>query len=376
MQFSCQSQVFQKAVGIVDKAVPTKTSMPVLENIYIQLQDGSLQLVGNDLEIGIKNSMPIQDFGANATVLVKSKILLSILSKLQNQTMTIQVNDKNQMSIKSDTVDFEILCSPIEGYPEFPMMTEGTRFSLKVSELKDFIKHTLFSVSLDETKQFLNGILLKNEADSLFFVSTDGYRLALKKQSISSLSKDFYSIVPYKAMNELNKILPTFDGDKTVEVVISDTQISFGLDSFFMVSRLIEGRFPDYNQVLPKQTVNHFTLNRRTCLEACERASIIASSSNNIVRFVLNDTDVVIRANSIGLGEFQEGCPIVRSSGEGEIRIAFDVKLVIEALKNMEADDFLLRCNEGVTPVIFEPVSEGDYMYVIMPIRANEFQAS
>lgn len=376
MKFSCHSQAFQKAVGVVDKAVPSKTSMQVLENVYLNLQEGVVNLVGNDLEIGIKNSLPVENYGDNASILVKSKILLSILSKMQNQMMHIEVNERNQMSIKSEHVDFDILCAGVEGYPEFPQMQNSIQFQLKVSELKEFIKHTLFSVSLDETKQFLNGILLKSDAGVLHFVSTDGYRLALRKQSLESDLGQFYAIVPYKAMNELNKIIQGFEADKFVEIAVSDTQISFRLDSFYMISRLIEGRFPDYNQVLPKETLNSFTLNRRVCLDACERASIIATSSNNIVRFNLQDTVLTIKANSVGLGEFQEEITVVRTSGEGEVKIAFDVKLMIEALKNIESDDFVLKCNEGVTPVIFEPSSAGEYLYVIMPIRANDFQAA
>lgn len=376
MKFSCHSQAFQKAVGVVDKAVPSKTSMQVLENVYLNLQEGVVNLVGNDLEIGIKNSLPVENYGDNASILVKSKILLSILSKMQNQMMHIEVNERNQMAIKSEHVDFDILCAGVEGYPEFPQMQNSIQFQLKVSELKEFIKHTLFSVSLDETKQFLNGILLKSDTGVLHFVSTDGYRLALRKQSLESDLGQFYAIVPYKAMNELNKIIQGFEADKFVEIAVSDTQISFRLDSFYMISRLIEGRFPDYNQVLPKETLNSFTLNRRVCLDACERASIIATSSNNIVRFNLQDTVLTIKANSVGLGEFQEEITVVRTSGEGEVKIAFDVKLMIEALKNIESDDFVLKCNEGVTPVIFEPSSAGEYLYVIMPIRANDFQAA
>ena len=361
-------------MGIVDKAIPVRTSMPILENMLIELNSGELKLTGNDLEIGIQNSIRIENESTNGSVLVKSKILLSILSKLQNQTVQISVDENNSMSLKSENVDFDILCSSKEGYPEFPSLSTDISFDVKVSELRDLIKHTIFSVSMDETKQFLNGILIKNEGNDLFFVSTDGYRLSLKKHTLESIEKEFYVIVPYKAMNELNKIIQVLEPDKIVQVKLSDTQVSFALDSFLMISRIINGKFPDYNQVLPKQTENIFTLSRRICLEAAERASIIATSSNNVVRFIFEGDKLGIKANAIGLGEFYEEIAITRISGEGEVRVAFDVKLLLEALRNIESDEFKIKCNDGATPFMFEPISEGDYMYVIMPIRANEFQ--
>ncbi len=372
MKFGCQNTLLQKAVNIVEKSVPTRTSIPILENIYLSVDNQELTLRGNNTEIGIEYKIPVQNVEVTGSVLVKSKTLSSILSKFSDQFLTITVDSQNKMKIMGENVDFDLLCMPVSEYPVFPEITQGETFSFKIAELKEIFSRTLFSVSTDETKQFLNGILFKGVESVLHGVSTDGYRLALKKMPMEGL-KDFESIIPFKALNELNKIIGVMDNEQSVQMIISMRQVAFVWDKFIMISRVLEGKFPDFKQVLPQAPQNAFYISRRALLDACERANIIATFSNNVVRMNLTDDQVSIRSNASAMGDFFESMKLSRLAGTGEARVSFNVKLLLDALRNMDSDDVKMSFNDGLSPCLLEPVSGGDYLYVVMPIRTNDF---
>ena len=157
----------------------------------------------------------------------------------------------------------------------FQILRKVILFSITAGELLELIKHTIFSVSFDETKQFLNGILISTDADSLSFVATDGFRLALKTQRIEPLAQEVSVIVPFKALNELSKIIQKTPSDQdvimvSVQITLSDQKIAFIVNDVIVVSRLLQGQFPDYKQVLPQTTENKFVINRKSLLSACD----------------------------------------------------------------------------------------------------------
>lgn len=374
MKFSCATSTLQKGISIVEKAISQRTTVPVLENLYLSLEGTELKLRGNDLEIGIETVVTVDSAEINGTILVKAKTLASILSKIQSGVIDISVDSSNRMVIRGNKVDFEILCLSVDDYPVFPSVESGISFDIKVSDLKDLIRHTIFAVSFDETKQFLNGILIKNDANTMCFVATDGYRLSLKRHGMAGEVADFSVIAPFKAMNELNKILPSFGDESLVKLTISETQVVFSVDRFILISRVIKGQFPDYRQVIPKQSDNLFSVNRMALQGACDRATIISSSSNNVVRLLFNDHTLVVRANAASMGEFHEEIEVTRGQGSGDVKIAFNVKLVLDGIRGMDADDIRLAFNQGVSPCVIRPGGDDDYIYIVMPIRTNDFQ--
>lgn len=373
MKFICNSNELMKRLSIVEKAISSRSSLPVLENVYFELENSILKLRGHDLELGIETTMPVQE-GVDGKCLIKAKTVSSIVSKFQNQTLVF--DEENQMvKITADNrVDFNILGSLPDEYPVFPGLESGVKVSLPVEDIKQLIQHTIFAVSSDETKHFLNGILVKNEGEDLVFVATDGYRLSLRKHKLASIGSSFSVIIPYKAMNECLKVLQQAKSDDVFEMTLSENQVSFQLKDVLFVSRVIQGQFPDYNQVLPKETLNSFSVSRRAFLDACERASIIAFSSNNVIRLVFSDDHLTIHANA-PMGEFKESIQLSRLGGSGEARIAFNVRLILDSIKNLEMDDLRISFNNELSPCIVLPVSDLDYTYIIMPIRTSEYQA-
>lgn len=376
MQFTCKSDELRKSVALVEKAVSQKSSLPVLENIFLELKGTFLKLRGNNLEIGIENGFFIEDSSGDGCVLIKAKTLSGIISKLSDENVSISVDENQKLAIKGSQVDFDILGSNAQDYPVFPTIDEGTNLSLTVEELRDLIKHTIIAVSYDETKQFLNGIMIKNEQDKLLFVSTDGYRLALKHQTVPPIANEFNSIVPFKAVSELNRILQNQDSDKKVEIIISENQIVFKLDSFVLISRLIQGQFPDYKQVVPKTAENKFFINRQNFLAAAERAAIIATASNNVVRFVFDNEKLGIFANAKGLGDFKEEVVIKRESDSTDsVKIAFNVRLVLDVIKTLTDENIVLEFNNELSPCKISLENNDSFTYIIMPIRTTDYQS-
>ncbi len=374
MKFKCKGNDLLKGLNIAEKAIPNRSSLPVLENVYLDVSKNQLTLLGNDLEIGIKHSMPIQNQEMEGKLLLKSKTLSNILSKLANEEITVEADDKNHVKIGTEKVEFDLLGQEAESYPTFPTLEQGNQFSVTCQELKELIKHTLYAVSFDETKQFLNGILFRVEDKSLSFIATDGYRLAIKKLMINQSIKDCNVIVPYKAMNELNKILQQKKPEDTVQVNLSENQVGFVMSDILILTRIIQGQFPDYKQVLPKETNNQYTIDRRSFSDALERGNVIASESNNVVRLGFDDSHLMLKANAISLGDFQESIDVARTTGSGSSNIAFNVKLLLDVVKIVEQSDLVIRFNDELSPCVIQTNESDSFYYIIMPIRTNEFQ--
>lgn len=374
MKFTCESNQFLKSINIVEKAIPLKSTLPVMENMFLELKNQELVLRGHNLEMGIEYKMPIENQGENGALLVKSKTLSSIVAKLLNQKLNIEIQNQ-KMNIKIDKIGFDILGISAEEYPAFPAIQQGIEINLSVKDLKDLIKYTLFSVSLDETKKFLQGVLVKKENNNIIFVSTDGFRLSIKRHPIPDIEKEFQVIIPYKTLNELNKILPQMNDDQKITMIISENQVAFKLMQFVMVSRVIQGQFPDYNHVLPKTTQNQLSISRRAFIDAVDRSGIIATESNNVIRVTFREETIAIKAIAPTLGEFKEELVIKRNTPmtTEESRMAFNFKLLSDVLKIMEVDDVIIEFNDGLVPCLIKPENGDDFIYIIMPIRTSDY---
>lgn len=376
MKFSCKSKDLKKGISVVEKAVSLRTPLQIMENIYFSTEQDKLVLVGNNLEVGIQYEIPVEDVVQTGDILIKAQTISHVISKMEDQQVDVCVDPSQKVLIHSDSVDFDLHGQDISDYPVFPEIEEGVRFNISASQLKSMIQHTFFAVSYDDAKPFLNGVLMKSHSSQLTFVATDGFRMAMDETKIDTLDQDFEVIVPNKAIGELNKILQILDHDDPVEIVVNDTLIRFSWKSFKMVSRLIQGRFPDYKQVIldDASVKNRFRIPRKSLVTATERASIIANYANQVVRIYFKQDEVIIKAKASKTGEFREGISISDPKFDNELRISFNVKLLLDALKNIESDDILIEFNDELCPCIFKPVSEKSYLYVIMPIRMTDFE--
>ena len=375
MEFSCPSKELKKVLTIVEKSVPQKSSIASLQNFYVLLEGNTLKFRGNNLEMGIENQLPVSAVKEQGSFLVQAKTLSGIVSKIEDETINFTVDDQQKITIKGEKVDFDLLGASTQDYPVFPNIESGQTLQIKAEDLVSLIKHTLISVSYDETKQFLNGILMKSEGDKLCFVSTDGYRLSVKNQVITPLEMDISSIVPYKTISEVQRILSTCSPSSTIDITISEKQIVFKFDDIVIISRLIQGQFPDYNQVCPKQIENSIKINREDFLQASERASIIAAVSNNVARLEFSTNQLTMYANAKGMGDFQESIDIDREQGDTELKIAFNIRLLLDVIKVSSAQYLHIGFNNELSPCQITIENDDSFKYIIMPIRTTDYQA-
>lgn len=372
MKFTCHSGDFQKALAIVEKSVSNRSSLPILENVFLKVSQNTLTLTGNDLEIGIKHELPLASVEAEGMVLVNAKTLINIVSKLPHEPIHFESNDQFKVAIKTQSVSFDINGVDPKEYPAFPDIEAGQALSLPAGNLKDLIRKTIFSVSFDETKQFLNGILMSLSNQELAFVATDGYRLAIRTQKLDGVDGTVSAIVPFKAMNELLKIVQGSSEEEPIKINISKNQVAFSKPGFLLVSRVIQGQFPDYRQVLPSELANQISIPRRAFIEASERANIIAQGANNVVRLIFKETDLTLKAIAAGLGEFKENLTLSRIKGQDEKTIAFNVRLLLDVMKILDEDDVVVSFNTELSPSTIKPAGDDDFTYIVMPIRTSD----
>lgn len=374
MKFSIDRSEFTLGVNTVCKAISSRTTLPILENLYLAIQNNQIVMRGNDLELGIEYVLPVnvEDQQAPSGVLLKANTLNDILSKLNSDTVDIDLNELLKCNIKSSAIDFDIHGVSIDEYPQFPTIEKNIQFDIDSSILLDLIKHTIFSVSYDETKQFLNGIKIECKDNRCDFISTDGFRLSLKYEQFDKGLPEFSCIVPFKTMNELSKVLTSVKSE-SVQLFLSERQISFKVGVSTIISRLINGRFPDYKQVMPKNTLFEYKISRQLLLSAADRANIIASHSNFVAKFNFTETLLTISASNAKLGDYVEQLGVSRHVGERDITVSFNIKLLQEALKIIDQQDVVFEINSELSPCVIKPVGDQTYTHILMPIRMSEF---
>jgi len=337
----------------------------------MQTDTDALRLSATDLELSISLAIPahIEEEGG---LTAHARILTELLSTLSEGDVTISGDTSHAMHLHCGRSDYKLLGLPAEEYPRLPEVKEENRFWVAQSLLREMIRQTIFAVSTDEARAILTGILMVFEGENLHLVATDTHRLALRTTCVRQSQGARQAIVPARAMNELLRILNDAEGD--VEVRLSENQVLFTTPSgITLISRLIEGMFPNYQRVIPTSYRIRLTMETQPFLQAVRRASIVAR--NNANRVVLNTEGdkLSITAESGTEGNAYEELEIAH---EGEdIRIAFNAKYLMDVLSAIDSEGVYLELNEPLKPGIIRPVPSSEeadgneYLCVLMPMQ-------
>lgn len=378
MEFNCNKGDLLEAVSKVEKIVSSKTTLPIIGNILFEAKKGKIKLSANDLEMGVELSF-LATVVKEGSILIPAKTLSGIVNKLPEGNISFKVDEKGLVKISYKKSNFNIHGLPADEFPNLPAVKEDKVVLIDPELFMTMAKQTLFSVSSNEDKFVLNGILVelgasKNTGDTSNFrmIATDGYRLAKRGAIIEGLNvSDVKMIVPGKAINELLRLIQNSSGEDKIEIAFSNDQIAFRYKSAYLVSRLIQGQFPDYKQVIPKSSHTKVLLERRLLLESVERAAVIASSAANIMRFDIKPGKLHIIAVAPEVGNIDEVLEVtVRGQEKGQV--SFNVRLILEALKNMEEAELILEVSGPLAPGVIRPSGNSDYLYIVMPIRTQE----
>ena len=364
MKFSVSKDKLLEGLSIVQNVVSTRTTLPILSNVLLQASEGEIRLTTTDLDVGVRGSVEAQVERSGATTL-PARRLFSIVRELPAAEIYVDVDSKNLASIRSGPSYFKILGLPEEEFPPLPRFDDAKIFTIAQKDLKDGLKKTSYAISTDETRYVLNGTLFSFKENKLTLVATDGRRLALVDLELEfPRSQEIDVIVPTKAVTELQRLVKD-EGD--VKVSIGENQIAFEINQTLLVSKLIEGNYPNYRQVIPSEAKERVTLERETLLNAVRRVALLASEKSNSVKLSFSKGNIDIVATTPEVGEARESL-VVMYKGR-EFSIAFNPEFLMAPLRNLSTDEVYLDLIDEMSPGVIKIA--GPFLYVLMPMRLN-----
>lgn len=366
MKIMCSRKELFEGVQTAGRAVSARSSLPILSHLLIRTQDDKIRLAATDLEIGVECSVPasIQEEGS---LTAPAKIILEILSTLPDTDVMLSVDEGNRISLKCGTSDYQINGLPPEDYPMLPEVKDDVAFTIGKSVLKSAVEKTIISVSQDESRASLTGILLLLEENELRMVSTDTHRLSLIDCPISESKGQTNSVVPGRAMGELLRILQDEEG--VVAVSVSQSQILFTVDGTTLVSRLIEGQFPNFQKVIPQEFDKKLIIPTDQFTAGVRRASIVARESANRIVLRTLDGKLTITAESSGIGTAYEEVDIAHEGDD--VEIGFSAKYLMDFLGVINVEAIEMQLGGNLSPALLSPQGDDTYTYVLMPMQVR-----
>lgn len=362
MKILIQREKFLEALQTVQSVVSNRTTLPVLSNVLIKAEAGKVSLATTDLDTGIRTTLEAGVEKAGSITL-PARRLLSIVRELPSAEISLEVDSKHHASIKAGSSFFKINGLPEDDFPPFPK-TEGARIiKLGQKDFRDMLRKTAYAMSTDEARYVLNGALLSLKDSKLTVVATDGRRLALVEQEVEfPKSSECDVILPTKAVGELQRVL---GAEGELEIAIAENQIAFTLGSTYLISKLIEGNYPNYRQVIPSETKERITLERELFLSSIRRVALLSSEKSNSVKLTFGKNQLEITANTPEIGEAREALSVPYKGKE--FSIAFNPEYLGDPLRNLDSDTVHFDFTDELSPGVIR--HDKPFLYVIMPMR-------
>jgi len=369
MNLTISKEQIINGLQAVQNVVSTRTTLPILSNVLLRADNDRLELTATDLDVTISCAVEAKVKKPGAST-VPVKRLFGIVRELSNSEMDVEVDEKHACTIRSGPSFYKINGLSADEFPPMPKFKEDKKVVLPQETVKGMMKKTSFAISTDESRYVLNGIFLSLKDHKMTMVATDGRRLALVDEEVDIAEQSHGEfIVPAKTVNELNRLLQ----DKgELELRYAENQASFTLkdekgSSVLIVTKLIEGNYPNYRQVIPAETKERVPLVREEFLHALRRAEIMTSEKSNSVKLSFGKNKLEITANSPEVGEAKESLAVNYKGAE--IAIAFNPKYMIDPLNALPNDEVFLELIDELSPGVLK--INGPFLYVVMPMRLS-----
>jgi len=346
----------------VQNVVNTRTTLPILSNVLLQADKDGIALTTTDLDVGVRCRVEAEVTKPGATTLPARK-LFSILKEVPVADIEIDVDDKNSASIRAGSSFYRIMGLPEEEFPRFPQADGGKSLAVDQKAMRDMLRQTAYAASTDETRYVLNGVFMSFKAGKHTVVATDGRRLAMIETEVDvPKGAESEMILPTKAVNELQRLLG--DAGK-LQFSIGENQIICDMGSAVLVTKLIEGTYPNFRQVVPAEAKERIPLEREMLLGALHRASLLVSEKSQSVKLTFEKNTLTIIATTPEVGEAKETLAI-NYKGK-DLTIAFNPLYMMDPLRSLDADEIFLELTDELSPGVIK--INGPFLYVLMPMR-------
>lgn len=363
MKFTVNKSDITEAVGNIQRAVSTKTSIPALEGILLGADENGLELCAYDLELGITTVIPAFVTEPGKAVL-SAKLFSDIVRRTPAETITVTVDEKNMATLESGYSRFSIIGIPAEEFPELPKLSDSTQFSLAGSLLKSMIRQTLFAIAESDAKPIHQGSLFNMEKGVLDVVSVDGYRLAKRSEPIQ-FEEDLSFVVPGKTLSEILKLIK--DSDDPVEISAGRRHILFKIDNYTVISSLLEGEFLNYKAAIPPDSQTEVVLKTREAIDSVERVSLLITDRlKSPVRCLFSDNELKLNCTT-SMGRASDQLD-VEMTGQS-VEIGFNNRYLLEALRNTECDEVKVQLGGPLSPMKVAPKDGDSFLFLVLPVR-------
>ena len=367
MQVICDGLDLAEAVTKVSKAIASKTTNPILEGIKLIAEENTLTLIATDMEMSIEKKIRAEVKLEGETV-VPGKFFGDFIRKLTNEKLELTLNDKLQLKIKYADSESFIQCYNSAEFPDFKKIETKQYFGIGQKQFKNIINKTIFSVAVDNSRPILKGCLLEITEDIVTAVALDGYRLALARSVITNGKFRKNVIVPAKTLSEISKLLD--DTSDVINVYVETNYILVDLGDTKIISRLLEGEFINYNQIISTSFATVTSVNKAQLEDALERASLLSKfGQNNLVKFDIKENTMCVSSNS-EIGNIKENLTI-NLNGK-DLLIAFNARYFTESLRTLEDEFVTISYNNPSNPCVISPALEkakDGYLFLILPVR-------
>lgn len=362
IQVSLVLDKFKAALSSLERVVNTRSTLPILSNVLIRADKNGVELVATDLEIGIKHFVGGK-VEREGVVTIPGKTLITLINSLHGETVTLSGKGAN-INVSCGEVKAVLNGVPADDYPVLPEVESGKKVKLPAGKFREMLSSVDFAVSRDESRQILTGVYMHSGPDGWAVVATDSYRLAEATETVS-LGEEFKVILPIKTASEVKRLL----GDRDeVEMRIEESQVMFVFDNAHIVSRVIEGDYPNYKQIIPEQPVVLAEVDVQELTDAIKSAAIFSAEISNSVKLAMKEGEaLMVHSESSQLGSFSGTVEADISGGEEEV--SFNAKYVVDGLSSFDTSRCVIGAVSKTSAVTFRPSNVDGRLYIVMPLR-------
>ncbi len=368
MKVTCSAATLGQGLHVVSRAVSSRTTLPILNNVLMQTATQGLQLTATNLEIGIRQLIPaeVQEEGG---ITVPARLLTDFVASHADEPLSMSLEKKSQsLNVKSARFDASIRGIDPADFPPVPSGGDGRKVRVGQADLREAIEQTVIAASTDEGRPVLTGVYVQLNGGQATFAATDGHRLAVKKVSVMADPGDADTLViPARALAELSRILKTSGDSIDLTVGTQKNQVFFRAGDVELMSRLIEGKYPNYEQVIPGRSTTTVRAKTQDLLFTTKVVSLFSKDAANVIKLKADAGKLTLTANTSEVGQ---NVANVDAQIQGEdLQVAFNAKYVIDVLTILPAEEVQLEFTSSLSPGAIRPVGKDDYLYIIMPVR-------